>query len=76
MDRQRTAAWREIAMIPLRLRKHLTSALLLAICLSATVSVAQDDLITASGAGDLSTVKALIAQRLMWTPRGETASRR
>ena len=46
-------------MIPLR--KHLALALLLAICLSATASVAQDDLITVSGAGDLSTVRALIA---------------
>ena len=48
-------------MIPLR--KHLALALLLAICLSATASVAQDDLITASGAGNLSRVNALIAAK-------------
>ena len=45
-------------MIPLR--KHFALAPILAICISATASVAHD-LITASGAGDLFTVKALIA---------------
>ena len=46
------------------------------LCLSATASVAQDDLITASGAGDLSTVKALIAANADVDPeRGDGITR-
>jgi len=46
-------------MIPLR--SLIPLALLFAICLSATTGVAQNDLIIASHAGDLSQVRALIA---------------